>query len=201
MLNDRHGAFVHSRSDDTIAGREEHPMADLISAVRFRNLDEARQLLREMAPNSTAPDIFDDNGQEPQGLLAVIPQDRLNEEIFYRLFDQKSGVVVQVEKIAYSGYGPPAEETEYMGFTSEQVAYVVEGSRLPIEIQGCANGAVDIHHLEALVLDQLHPLNREDLARRLELNEDWEFEDLFELILERQITAQEIDRLIHQGIQ
>jgi hypothetical protein len=200
MLNDRHRAFVHSRTDDTIWLTRGTPMTGLVSAVRYRNLDEARQVLKEVSAG-VSPEIFDDDGQEPQGLLAVVPMDRIDEETFFRLFEQKKGAAVEVEKIPYSGYGPPAEETEYMGFVSEKVAYVIRGSRLPIEIEGCANGATDIHHLEALVLDQLHPLHREDLARRLELAADWDFEDLFELIAQREITAQEIDQLIHQGIQ
>jgi len=175
-------------------------MSVLISAVKFKNLDEARRILKEVSRDSSL-EIFHDGGEEPQGLLAVIPEDRVDEETFHRLFDQKSGTSVKVERIAYSGYGPPAEEPDYMGFVSENVAYVMEGRRLPVEIEKCPAGATDIHHLEALVLDQAHPLNREDLAKRLNLPEGWEFEDLFELIVQRQITAQEIDKAIHQGIQ
>ena len=175
-------------------------MSVLISAVKFKNLDEARRTLNEVSGNPDI-DVFDDDGEEPQGLLAVIPEDRVDEETFYRLFDQKSGTSVKVERIPYSGYGPPAEEPDYMGFISEKIAYVTQGCRLPIEIKDCPAGATDLHHLEAMVLDELHPLNREDLARCLNLPENWEFEDLFELIVNRAITAQEVDKLIHQGIQ
>jgi len=185
--------------DDNIACKSSG-MADLITAIKFRNLDEARSALKEIG-HDQPDDLFSDDGAEPQGLLAVIPEDRIGEELFYKLFDQKRGTAVRVEKISYSGYGPPAEEHDYMGFVSEQVAYVLEGCRLPIEISDCPQGAVDIHHLEALVLDQVHGLNREDLQKRLDLPEDWDFEDLFELICDRELTAQEIDRLIHQGIQ
>ena len=175
-------------------------MSVLFSAVKFKNLDEARRVLKDVSGDSNV-DVFDDAGEEPQGLLAVIPEDRVDREVFYRLFGQKAGTAVKVERIDYSGYGPPAEEPDYMGFVSEKIAYVLEGSRLPIEIENCPAGAVDIHHLEALVLDRLHPLNREDLARRLDLPSEWAFEDLFELLVERQITAQELDQLIHKGIQ
>jgi len=175
-------------------------MSTSIPAIKFRNLDEARAVLREFSGDS-ALDPFNDGGDEPEGLLAVIPEDRVDEELFYRLFEQKKGVSVRVEKIRYSGYGPPAEESSYMGFVSENIAYVLEGCRLPIEISNCPNGAKDIHHLEALVMDHEHPLNREDLAGKLGMAEDWDFEDLFELISARKLTAQEVDRLIHQGIQ
>jgi hypothetical protein len=175
-------------------------MTRSMPAIKFRNLDEARAVLREFSGNSEL-DPFDDAGAEPEGLLAAIPEDRVGEEVFYRLFDQKRGTSVRVEKIPYSGYGPPAEESSYMGFVNENVAYVLEGCRLPIEISSCPNGAQDIHHLEALVMDHEHPLNREDLAEKLKLAEDWDFDDLFELIAARQLTAQEIDGLIHQGIQ
>jgi hypothetical protein len=175
-------------------------MSASIPAIKFRNLDEARAVLRELSGNS-ALDPFDDDGAEPEGLLAVLPEDRVDEELFYRLFEQKKGISVRVEKIRYSGYGPPAEEASYMGFASENIAYVLEGCRLPIEISNCPNGAKDIHHLEALVMDHEHPLNRDDLAEKLSLAKDWDFEDLFDLIAARNLTAQEVDRLIHQGIQ
>jgi len=175
-------------------------MSASIPAIKFRNLDEARAVLREVSGSSEV-DPFNDGGAEPEGLLAVIPEDRIEDELFYKLYDQKKGISVRVEKIPYSGYGPPAEELSYMGFVSEHIAYVLEGSRLPIEIANCPDGAKDIHHLEALVMDHEHPLNREDLAEKLGLPPEWEFEDLFELISARKLTAQEIDRLIHQGIQ
>jgi len=175
-------------------------MSASIPAIKFRNLDEARAVLRDVSGNSEF-NPFDDGGAEPEGLLAVIPEDRIDEELFYELFNQKKGISVRVEKIRYSGFGPPAEESSYMGFVTENVAYVLEGCRLPIEISNCPNGAQDIHHLEALVMDHQHPLNREDLAEKLGLGDDWNFEDLFELIAARDRTAQDIDRLIHQGIQ
>lgn len=175
-------------------------MSASIPAIKFRNLDEARAVIRETSGNNEL-DPFDDAGSEPEGLLAVIPEDRVDEELFYRLYGQKKGISVRVEKIHYSGYGPPAEEASYMGFVSENVAYVLEGCRLPIEISNCPNGAKDVHHLEALILDHEHPLNREDLAEKLGLTKDWDFEEIFELISTRELTAQEVDRLIHQGIQ
>lgn len=175
-------------------------MARVLKAVRYRNLDEARNVLKEVAQRHPL-NIFDDGGEEPQGLLAVVPEDRVPEEVFYHLFDSKKGVLVEVEKISYSGYGPPADESHYMGFVTENTAYVLAGRRLPIEIENCSQGAQDIHHLEALILDHQHPLNRDDLRKRLKLNADWDFEDLFELIAQGSYTAQEIDRLIHQGIQ
>jgi len=175
-------------------------MSASIPAIKFRSLDEARAVLRDVAGKSDL-DPFNDGGAEPEGLLAVIPEDRVDEGVFYRLFNQKKGTSVRVEKIPYSGYGPPAEESSYMGFVSENIAYVLEGCRLPIEISNCPNGATDIHHLEALVMDHQHPLNHEDLAERLGLAKDWDFEDLFELITARDVTGEEVDRLIHQGIQ
>lgn len=175
-------------------------MSASIPAIKFRNLDEARAVLRESSGNSEL-DPFSDGGAEPEGLLAVITEDRIDEELFYRLFELKKGVSVRVEKIRYSGYGPPADESSYMGFVTENIAYVLEGCRFPIEISNCPNGAEDIHHLEALIMDHGHPLNREDLAEKLGLPEDWDFEDVFDLISNRGITAQEVDRLIHQGIQ
>lgn len=172
-----------------------------MKALRYRNLDEARKRLKEVAGYDPALDIFSDGGAEPQGLLSVIPEDRLPEEYFYRLCDGPQGTLVEVERIHFPGYGPPAEEDDYMGFTHEHVAYVLKGCRLPVEIQNCPYGAQDLHHLEALVLECKHPLNRQDLRKRLGLARHWSFEDLFELILEDKYTAQEIDRLIHQGIQ
>jgi hypothetical protein len=174
------------------------PMSETLAAIQYRSLDEAEQALKE-AVGHVPQGLFDDDGAEPQGLLSVIPEDRLDEETFYKLFSLKRGVRVQVERIKYSGFGPPAEESAYMGFVGEQVAYVMKGCRLPVEIKNCPNGAVDIHHLEALVLDQLHPLNRADLAERLALPTDWDFEDLFELVVEGRRTAQEIDQLIHRA--
>jgi hypothetical protein len=174
-------------------------MSEIIRAVRYRNLDEARQVLREAA--GTSRDIFDDGGAEPQGLLSAIPEDRLSEEEFAKLFGVGRGVLIELEKISYSGFGPPAEEKAYMGFVTEKSAYVLIGHRLPIEIDDCSFGAQDLHHLEALILDNRHPINREDLAARLRLRENWDFDDLFELLLQGDHTAAEIDRIIHQGIQ
>jgi hypothetical protein len=127
----------------------------------------------------------------------VIPEDRLPEEIFYRLFGIKKGMMVNVLKIPYSGFGPPAEEENYMGFVSEESAYVLEGEHLPIEIFSCPLGARDIHHLEAMVRDKEHPLSRKDLAEKLDLPDDWDFDDLFELIVEGRYTGEELDRIIH----
>lgn len=172
-----------------------------IKAVRYRNLDEARKALREALGRDPSRDPFDDGGAEPEGLLSVIPEDRLDEEEFIRLFGLQKGVLVEVEKIAWSGFGPPAEEDDYMGFTSENVAYVLLGCRLPIEISDCPLGAKDIHDLDFLVLDGQHPIDREDLARRLDLSPDWDFEELLDRIADGSLTADEIDRAIHLGIQ
>jgi hypothetical protein len=172
-----------------------------MKAIKYKNLDEARKVLESSLSTPLNKDIFDDDGEEPQGLLSVVPEDRLSDEQFNQLFGIKKGVLIEVEKIPYSGFGPPAEEADYMGFISEQSAYVVKGCRLQIEIRDCPNAAKDIHHLEAMVIDNQHPLNRWDLAERLGLDSNWDFDDLFELILRREKTAEEIDRLIHQGIQ
>lgn len=172
---------------------------EILQAIKYRNLKEAREVLAEIAGENETEDIFDDNGEAPQGLLTVIPEDRLSEEKFYRLFGIKKGIMVTVERIPYSGFGPPAEEDGYMGFISEECAYVLEGERLPIEIFSCPLGARDIHHLEAMVRDNEHPLNREHLGKKLELPPDWDFEDLFELITEGRHTGEELDRLIHTG--
>lgn len=176
-------------------------VSELLKAIKYKNLDEARTVLEQVLGSSNETKIFDDDGDEPQGLLSVIPEDRLTEEQFNKLFGIKKGVLIEVERISYSGYGPPAEEQDYMGFISEECAYVVKGCRLEIEITGCPDRARDIHHLEAMVMDSEHPLNRSDLAERLNLRPNWDFEDLFDLILQGRISAEEIDRLIHQGIQ
>lgn len=174
-------------------------MAELLKAIRYRNLDEAKKALIEALGDDRR--IFDDGGGEPEGLLSVIPQDRLSEEEWVRLFGTKKGVLVEVERTAYSGFGPPAEEEDYMGFVSDRTAYIMRGAHLPVEIEDCTYGATDIHHLDLLVLEGRHPLDREHLQRKLNLPADWDFETLFERIAGGRTTAQEIDRLIHQGIQ
>jgi hypothetical protein len=174
-------------------------MCGPLKAVRYKNLDEARSVLSELSLKGRASVIFDDDGKEPQGLLSVIPEDRLDEEDFFRLFGRQEGTLVEVEKIKYSGFGPPAEEEGYMGYISEQCAYVLAGCRLPIEIENCPLQAQDIHHLEAQVLDGHHPLDREHLATELGLTSDWDFDDLFTMILQGSISAEEIDHLIHRG--
>ena len=176
-------------------------MSELLKAVQYKNLDEAQAVLREYLPELSDGKTLDDGGSEPQGLLSVVPEDRLPEEAFYKLFGLKKGTLIEVERIGYSGFGPPADEAHYMGFVTEEIAYVVKGCRYPIEIEDCPQKARDIHHLEALVMDSLHPLDAADLARRLGLSAEWDFDDLFDLISEGEITANEIDRLIHQGIQ
>ena len=115
--------------------------------------------------------------------------------------NRRDALAELLERIEYAGFGPPADEENYMGFVSRECAYVVKGCHYPIEIADCPHKARDIHHLEALVLDAVHPLNTADLARRLELPGTWDFDDLFDLIADGQITAEEIDRLIHLGIQ
>lgn len=170
----------------------------IMKALKYRHLDEARKVLQEIGEN---PAILNDGESEPQGLLAVVPEDRLSEGKFSALFDLKKGVLIDVEKIAYSGYGPPAEEDDYMGFVGENIAYVVKGCRLPVEIENCPQGAKDIHHLEAMILDREHPIDRQRVAQQLKLSPGWSFEDLFSLISQGKYTAEEIDRIIHQGVQ
>ncbi len=172
-------------------------MKEVLKAIQYKNLDEAQRILAESIDGTIQ--IFDDAGEEPQGLLSVIPQDRLPESEFYRLLDTKKGILVEVERISYSGYGPPAEEHDYMGFVSENVVYVLKGFRLPVEIRNCPQGASDIHHLEAMVMDREHPLNRAHLTKTLQLPSEWDFDSLFGLIAQGQYTAEEIDRLIHEG--
>jgi hypothetical protein len=176
-------------------------MPELMKAIQYRNLDEARSVLRATVDTLVATDIFDDDGVEPQGLLSIIPEDLLSEEEFNKLFDTRKGTLIKVERIEYSGFGPPSQEENYMGFVSKESAYVVKGCHYPIEIESCPYQARDIHHLEALVMDSIHPLNSENLAKRLKLGRDWDFDQLFELIAAGEITAEEIDRLIHLGIQ
>lgn len=171
----------------------------LVKAIRYKNIDEAQRILAEVIDEPSG--VFDDDGQEPQGLLTVVSEDRIQEEKFYRLVDARKGILVEVEKIAYAGYGPPAEEEHYMGFVSQNIAYVLKGCHLPVEIENCPQGARDIHHLEAMVVDQQHPINTGQLAKKLELPPDWDFGHLFGLILRGQSTAEEIDRLIHLDIQ
>jgi len=176
-------------------------MATSLKAIQYRNLDEARTVLEATLGLAPEDDIFDDGGEEPQGLLSVIPEDLLSEETFCRLFESKRGILIEVERIEYSGFGPPADERNYMGFVTKQCAYVVKGCHYPIEIEDCPFDARDIHHLEALVMDGVHPLNSEDLAERLSLPLDWDFDLLFDLIADGHVTAREIDQLIHRGIQ
>ena len=88
-----------------------------------------------------------------------------------------------------------------MGFISRKTAYVLKGCYLPIEIKKCPQGAQDIHHLEAMILDREHPIDPEQLAKRLKLPSNWDFDHLFELILKGDSTAEEIDQLIHRDIQ
>lgn len=176
-------------------------MPDTLKGIQFKSLDEARELLKETGTSGSHPDILDDGGDEPQGLLSVIPEDRLPEEKFFRLFDHGKGTLVELERIEYAGYGPPAEEADYMGFVSEQCAYVLAGRSYSIHIQNCPYQARDLHHLEAQILDREHPLNREYVAETLQLDPDWDFDDLFELVASRAYTAEQLDRIIHQGIQ
>ena len=169
-----------------------------MKAIRYRNLDEARQALQSLS-EPPARDVLDDAGHEPLGLLSVIAEDLVGEELFYRMFDGKNGTLVEVERIDYSGFGAPAEEDDYMGFANGRFAYVLSGKRLPIEILDCPLAAVDIHHLEAQVLDGEHPLDRTAVASTLQLSESWDFDDLWELIRTGELTAQEVDELIHKS--
>ncbi len=172
-----------------------------LKAIRYKSLDEALEVAGQVASRPELLEPVSDGRGEPQGLLAVIPEDRLPEEEFYQLLGLRRGVLVEVEKIRYSGYGPPAREDEYMGFVSAKVAYVLKGCRFPIEINHCPQGATDIHHLEVLVLEGKHPLDRLRLGRALSLPEEWDFDDLFSLIAQGQCSGDDIDRLMHRGIQ
>ena len=67
-------------------------MSEVIKAIKYKNLDEARRILAENLEPPPEKDILDDGGEEPQGLLSVIPEDRLSEEQFYHLFGIKKGV-------------------------------------------------------------------------------------------------------------
>lgn len=173
---------------------------ETLRAVQFRSLDEVRGVLQTIGAADRAAAVLDDAGEEPQGLLSIICEDQLPEELFYKLFGLEKGVLIEVERIAYEGYGPPAGEEEYAGFISRKMAYVLKGCRIPIEIMDCPLGALDIHHLEAQVLDGEHPVDRDDLAYRLRLQTNWDFDDLFALLTRGVTTANEIDRLIHEGL-
>ena len=120
-------------------------------------------------------------------------------EVFYRLFDAGQGTLVQVLRRPYSGFGPPAREHDYMGFVSRRLCYILDGAEVPVQIEACPQGAEDIHHLELLILDGKHDLDAEALARRLNLPEDWDFDDLFELIAQGALTGTQLDRMIHRG--
>jgi len=171
-------------------------MCEVLKGIRYRSLDEARKALQGLSP-TPENDIFDDGGEEPQGLLSVITEDLVEEEFFYRLFDGEAGVLVEVERIRYSGFGPPAEESAYMGFVTLQRAYVLMGRRLAVGIDGCPDRARDLHELEAQVLDGQHPLDRDAVSRAFKLSKDWDFEELLDRISGGSLTAQEVDDLIH----
>ena len=172
-------------------------MKELLKAIQYKTLDEAQRVLEEILDDPSH--VFDDAGEEPQGLLSIVPLDRVLEKQFYRLLERKKGILIEVDKIPYSGYGPPAEEQDYMGFVNENVAYVLKGCHLPIEIENCPQGARDIHHLEAMIMDRQHPLQRAHLAKKLELPSGWDFDFLFEQIAQGRCTGEEIDRIIHEG--
>ena len=172
---------------------------ELVQAIRYKTIDEAKQALSAVMDEPSR--LFDDDGEEPQGLLTVVSEDAMGEKVFHQLLDGRKGILLEVEKITYSGYGPPAEEEDYMGFVSRNIAYVLKGCRLPVEIIDCPQGAQDLHHLEAMIRENEHPIDPEKLATRLELPVNWDFDHLFELILQGQVTAQEIDQLIHRDIQ
>jgi hypothetical protein len=172
---------------------------EFIKAIRYKTTEEAKQALAEVMDGPSH--LFDDGGEEPQGLLTVVPEDEIGEEAFYRLLDGRKGILLEVERIPYSGYGRPAEEQDYMGFISRNIAYVLKGCHLPIEIKKCPQGARDLHHLEAMILDNEHPIDPEQLARRLDLPSDWDFDHLFDLLIQGQTTAEDIDQLIHRDIQ
>ena len=49
-----------------------------------------------------------------------------------------------------------------------------------------------------MVMGGLHPLDQEAVSRHFGLAEDWDFEELLELVAEGITTAQAIDELLHQ---
>ena len=57
-----------------------------MKAIRYKNIDEARRILRELLNDDDA-ELFSDYGHEPQGLLTVVPEDRLAESDFLRLLE------------------------------------------------------------------------------------------------------------------
>lgn len=173
---------------------------NLLKAIMYKNIDEARQVLRDCRPGADLAAILDDGEEEPQGLLTVVPEDLLSEEEFVSLFDLRNGVLVEVERISYSGFGPPAEEHNYMGFVTRKSAYVLKGTRFSVEIDNCPLGAGDFHELDAMILDGSHPCDPDYLAHKLDLPEGWDFDTLFDWIVQGRISAEEIDRLIHQCI-
>ena len=166
-----------------------------LKAIRYSSLDEAKAVLADAGGD---PAALDDGSQEPEGLLSVIAESMVAEEVFIHLFAARRGTLVEVEEVAFSGFGPPAEETDYAGYVSRQVAYVLLGCGFEIHIAECPAGATDLYHLEAMIQDGQHPLNREDLAARLQLPEDWEFEDLSERVVQGILTASQIDAAIHK---
>lgn len=170
-----------------------------LKAVKFKNLDEALDVLRKSGLKEPGS-LFDDGGEEPQGLLSIVSEDQVPEDVFLHLFDQGKGTLVEVEKRHYEGYGPPAEEQDYIGYVTKKTAYVVKGCGADTDITGCPDGAKDIHHLEAMILAGQHPVDRDQVARALGLQEDWDFDDLIDLVFAREFSAEEIDRLIHKGI-
>ena len=119
-------------------------MPTTLQAIRYRNLDEASVVLEQQLGKQTN-NILTDEDEEPNGLLSVVVEDQLSPELFYRLFDSDKGVLVQVERRKYSGFGPPAEAEHYMGYTSRQVCYVLEGYAWSIEIENCPLRAIDLH--------------------------------------------------------
>ena len=54
--------------------------------------------------------------------------------------------------------------------------------------------------LEAMIMDKEHALEPKQLAKRMNLPPNWDFDFLFELILHGQSTADEIDQFIHRDI-
>ena len=70
-----------------------------------------------------------------------------------------------------------------MGVISEKTSYVLVGCHYPIEIENCSEGAIDIYHLEALVLDLEHSINRSYLTTKLSLPSNWDFNDILEVII------------------
>ncbi len=63
-----------------------------IKAIRYKNIDEAEEALSTVMDGASR--LFDDDGEDPQGLLTVVPDDEIGEKFFYRLVDARKGILL-----------------------------------------------------------------------------------------------------------